>query len=430
MAIDTVWGIDSTTYLHLLGDDPCDKAITYAISAIDSCDNLSPKSPDHNTIKVFAEPDICEDKMNVSWNAYINMDPALGGYDIMVSENGGPYSLLSNVGPTVTSYEHLSLNDGSYYCYLVRAHNSVNSISSTSCEFCLYANKPNQPQFIYLMSASVNNENSYVELKIHTDVDAKVTEYRVMRSVDNVTFNQVAALPPSAVPLITYQDVQAQVKQVSYYYNIIIVDSCGVEVMTSNTARSVLLKVVPNEDLTNTLSWNDYEGYLGSPTTYDVYRKIDGVLDPTPIVTGIPATVGEYIDDVAMKNASAGRFEYYVQAIEGAGNTYLFNEISQSNTTLSLQKPRLFVPSAFIPASGGANAIFLPYGVYVDSRDYLFQVFNRWGDMVYETRNVSEGWNGRYKDQDAPSGVYVYLVRFKTSSGEYFEKRGTVTLLR
>ncbi len=428
--IDTVWGIDSTRYIHLLGD-PCANSLVYAVAAIDSCNNVSQMSPPHRTIKVFAEPDICDDKMNVSWNTYQNLDPAVGGYDVFVSENGGPYTLLGTVvPPAATTFEHLGLNNGSYYNYLVRVHNTMNTKSSTSCEYGTFAFKPNQPQYVYIMKASVNDLNSYVELDIHTDVTAKVKEYRVERSSDNISFSPIATLPPVAGPLLTYQDVQAQVKEMSYYYRVVVVDSCGVDAITSDTARSVLLKVVPNEDLTNTLVWNDYEGYLGTPTSYDIYRKVDGVPDAAPLVSGIPAATGTYTDDVSMLNTSAGRFEYYVQAMEGAMNPYSFTEMSQSNTALALQKPRLYVPNAFTPTTGNVNSVFIPYGVYIDSQDYLFQVFNRWGSMIYETRNVAEGWDGSYKSQPSPAGVYIYLVRFKTSSGDYFEKRGSVTLLR
>jgi gliding motility-associated-like protein len=427
--IDTIWGVDSTSYVHLLGI-PCAQSHQYAVAAFDSCGNVSLMSPPHRTILVYAEPDICDDKINISWNEYINMDPVVGGYDIYYNENGGAFSLLGNVATGVTTFEHVGLNNSAFYCYIIQAYNPSKNVTSSSCEFCVSANKPNQPQFVYIMSASVGDNNDYIELNVHTDMTAKVTEYRVMRSTDDIVYNQIAALPPPAGALLTYQDVQAQVKEMSYYYQVVVVDSCGVEVLTSNTALSVHLKVEANDDMSNTLTWNDYDGYLGSPTSYDIYRKVDGVLDLTPIITNIPSATGTYTDVVDNLGSSTGQFEYYVVANEGGGNMYFFAEASQSNTVLALQKPRLYVPNAFTPGGSIGNNVFMPLGMFIDANDYLFMVFDRWGSKIFETTNISEGWDGNINGKSAPTGVYIYFVKFKTSTGEYFEKRGTVTLLR
>ena len=62
--------------------------------------------------------------------------------------------------------------------------------------------------------------------------------------------------------------------------------------------------------------------------------------------------------------------------------------------------------------------------------DYEFAVFNRWGLQVFNSKSIDQGWDGTNSGVKQEIGVYVYLVRFKTSKGEYLEFKGSVTLIR
>ncbi|MBC7554652.1 MAG: gliding motility-associated C-terminal domain-containing protein, partial [Taibaiella sp.] len=59
-----------------------------------------------------------------------------------------------------------------------------------------------------------------------------------------------------------------------------------------------------------------------------------------------------------------------------------------------------------------------------------FRVYNRWGQVVFETKSISEGWDGNFKGEPQPLGVYVYEVQAVTNAGTLFNKHGNVTLLR
>jgi PKD repeat protein len=73
--------------------------------------------------------------------------------------------------------------------------------------------------------------------------------------------------------------------------------------------------------------------------------------------------------------------------------------------------------------------IYLPGSVREDS--YHLQIFNRWGSLIFETRNINEGWNGYQDNIGKPCGqdVYVWKVTGKYFSGQPFSKTGDVTLL-
>ncbi|MFQ3576927.1 MAG: PKD domain-containing protein, partial [Cytophagales bacterium] len=97
----------------------------------------------------------------------------------------------------------------------------------------------------------------------------------------------------------------------------------------------------------------------------------------------------------------------------------------------------LFIPNVFSPnAKDLQNQALRVYGMNIQSQDFDFMVFNKWGEVVYETKDYAtaylEGWNGKFKNtgNDQAIGVYTYSVRGKFLDGSKFEKVGTVTLLR
>ena len=88
----------------------------------------------------------------------------------------------------------------------------------------------------------------------------------------------------------------------------------------------------------------------------------------------------------------------------------------------------LSVPNAFAPGTGVNNKFtVLKRG---EAELNYFRIYNRWGQVMFETKNVSEGWDGTYKGAPQPFGVYVYDLQAVTSTGKIISKHGNVTLLR
>lgn len=91
----------------------------------------------------------------------------------------------------------------------------------------------------------------------------------------------------------------------------------------------------------------------------------------------------------------------------------------------------IYVPNAFTPNSDGNNDQFKIYGQCIKVQQ--IQVFNRWGEKVWETQDAEQGWNGYYKGQLQMPGVYVYLVQyFATDQPNNLASllKGSVTLIR
>ncbi|MGL4598297.1 MAG: gliding motility-associated C-terminal domain-containing protein, partial [Bacteroidia bacterium] len=109
---------------------------------------------------------------------------------------------------------------------------------------------------------------------------------------------------------------------------------------------------------------------------------------------------------------------------------YLISDSSFSNEILVLQEPLVFVPNAFTPNINGLNDTWLPITGFVDIVDYDLNVYNRWGQVIFHTNERTEGWNGRNGDSRLEGEVYVWTLTFKTSSGQFIDRKGTVTIYR
>jgi gliding motility-associated-like protein len=90
--------------------------------------------------------------------------------------------------------------------------------------------------------------------------------------------------------------------------------------------------------------------------------------------------------------------------------------------------PYIFVPNAFTPNGDGVNDILYVYSLYAD--ELFFAVYNRWGEKVFETRDLQRGWDGTYKGREADPGVFDYYLEVRCFNQQVFRKKGNITLIR
>ncbi len=88
----------------------------------------------------------------------------------------------------------------------------------------------------------------------------------------------------------------------------------------------------------------------------------------------------------------------------------------------------LFVPSGFSPNGDGNNDILQVIGG--GTITFHFAIFDKWGNVVFETTNFSDGWDGTYKGIDLPTDVFVYVVEGSFTNHQVFKLTGNVTLFR
>ncbi len=91
--------------------------------------------------------------------------------------------------------------------------------------------------------------------------------------------------------------------------------------------------------------------------------------------------------------------------------------------------PTYYLPNTFTPNGDGLNDIFRPIPVGIRSTDY-FRVFNRFGQLMYQTKEWMQGWDGTQKGKQALAGTYVWMIKGIDKNGAVVEMRGTVILMR
>jgi gliding motility-associated-like protein len=91
--------------------------------------------------------------------------------------------------------------------------------------------------------------------------------------------------------------------------------------------------------------------------------------------------------------------------------------------------PAYYIPNAFSPNGDGQNDVFraIPAGMV---NTEWFRIFNRYGEMVFQTNEWLKGWDGNYKGKKQPMGAYIWIIKGKDRNGLTVEMKGTVMLVQ
>ncbi len=100
---------------------------------------------------------------------------------------------------------------------------------------------------------------------------------------------------------------------------------------------------------------------------------------------------------------------------------------STSNTTEVVPYMSIYIPNSFTPNGDGMNDTFGAHGEAL--KEFTMQVYNRWGEMIFESHNYNQQWDGTYEGVKAPQGTYVYKVVASGHYGKPMTKNGTVHLI-
>lgn len=152
--------------------------------------------------------------------------------------------------------------------------------------------------------------------------------------------------------------------------------------------------------------------------------------DPTAnIFTWSPATG---LNNVHISNPvavlwgeTAQSMEYTVKAANAAG-CYGTDAIK---VKVFRTNPDIFVPNGFSPNGDSRNDVIYPICVGITRLDF-FRVYNRWGQLIFNTNTIHKGWDGTLGGVRQSSGTFVYMVQGVDITGKVITKRGTLELVR
>jgi gliding motility-associated-like protein len=135
-----------------------------------------------------------------------------------------------------------------------------------------------------------------------------------------------------------------------------------------------------------------------------------------------------HLSDKSIKNPIANppvSTQYFV-----SGMTEFGCKINDSITIRISEETLLDLPNAFSPGSGTSINDELKIIKRGLATLNYYKIFNRWGQLVFQTTDINKGWDGRFNGTVQPIGVYVYVIDAQTSTGKRFYKQGNVTLIR
>ncbi|WP_428328558.1 gliding motility-associated C-terminal domain-containing protein [Mucilaginibacter sp.] len=166
-----------------------------------------------------------------------------------------------------------------------------------------------------------------------------------------------------------------------------------------------------------TFAWNDVSGATGYQVSIDNGQTFT---DPSSGSDGLTHTVTGLLlrQSVTIQ----------VRAIGSASCQLSGSSTAVTGIAASPLGDYIFVPNAFTPNGDGKNDI-----VYVQSENIKtlkFYVYDQWGELLYASFGQQNGWDGTYKGNKEPVGVYVYYLEAVMNDGQQITKKGTITLIR
>ena len=92
------------------------------------------------------------------------------------------------------------------------------------------------------------------------------------------------------------------------------------------------------------------------------------------------------------------------------------------------QEPYVFIPNAFTPNGDNLNDILFVEGNLIE--EMYLAIYDRWGELVFESRSPDEGWDGTFRGKELPADSYGFLLEIRCIGGEEYFRKGNITLLR
>jgi len=209
-----------------------------------------------------------------------------------------------------------------------------------------------------------------------------------------------------------YLDQNVQTTQKSYCYRFTYQNSCGQKFPATEPICSILL-TAPKLP---TLSWTTEAPMLGEFDSYQVLQSSNSGKDEIDVGLN-----NSYSPKFTAKSDLVYTFQIQVSSKDGAYQ-------SVSNILTVNRNANVYIPDAFSPDGDGNNELFEAKAELLKS--FSLSVFNRWGQVVFTTDDITKGWDGTINGAKAPVGSYVYKLTVVDIIDQTVEKNGTFMLFR
>lgn len=271
--------------------------------------------------------------------------------------------------------------------------------------------------------------------KIHIIVlrtnEIKATQFIYYRADDNSTqYREIGRSSSNS-----FTDTNVETNKQSYCYKVSYVDDKGIQSEISQPFCSVYLSA----DGLNSIKWTPFSEIQSSePVEYliDLINE-DGTINRLTSFKTRDLSAKIYdIDGVEAEIESFDKAIVRIRAIQLATfslNNQIINNYPiavYSNSFTIIPPPMIYIPMAFSPNGDRVNDVFLVKGKNIS--EYKLMIFDRWGNLIFESIDINEGWDGMLSDKitPCPMGNYAYKVMVKDKISRTIEKKGEVLLIK
>jgi len=265
-----------------------------------------------------------------------------------------------------------------------------------------------------IIRASVVN-NSEIIIEWTPSTTGSVKYYVLERSEDGINYKTLANLP---FDVFKFNDKNIDASARAYYYRIAVSDSCNFITPYSNLGKTIHLKVNAEGDQPE-LSWNLYKDWENGVFNQEILMKDDKGAYKT--IETVSNTTTQFTD-----TKTESLLDEYCYKI--VANENVTGIISNSNTVCVSVPLLIFIPNAFTPNRDEVNDEFVMVGKYITS--FYIQIFDRWGELLFESNDITKSWDGKYKGEICPAGLYYFRLVAKGTQGQVKVVNSTINLLR
>ena len=444
----------------------------YYIQQTDSCGYESDTSINHSSILLSAISENYQD-IEISWTRYkgwhhiiedqiIVLDTTVNiKYEVYRSENNLDFERILTVIDTLPylpfmdlsfTYIDKDLCNLNYTYYVLAKHPFIDEFQSRS-------NKVNlEPMFVDFTQSptlSYSTVNLFDLFTVNGQVieDYIVTEweewdqsdmnyYKIDRYDAYYGWQEEVGIMDDSL----FVDYDVDLYNDEYLYRVSYHDECGNSSPESNFGSNILLKGTQHKSHYD-LNWNAYKNWEGGVRNYiiEYYQHQDNAWIDLETLSG---TTLDYIDNDLQKDSLSIAYDF----IHGVDTSYCYRVkaisysdiMSYSNEYCFIAEPTNYFPNAFSPNNDGINDTFEyrfnsyqnPNNPIIRTSSFVksinLQIFNKWGNLVFETNDLDFQWDGTYQNNGevCPQGAYVISYEMIGFNESVISDKGIIYLLR
>lgn len=416
----TIPNIANTTYLDN-SVSTSNNCYEYSLKVENGCGNISNFSTSSSASSLSSTP--LAGAIKITWTPYVGW-ATVNKYNVyrVYDYDTTTHVLLGSVSGSAVNLTYTDsisircLDPISYRIEAIQTGTGVNAWSDTT--ICAPFNASVNAQ-VHVKVATVENNAVKITWNVPQNV-RYLQEYYVEKDTSFVgSFYPIGTAIPASSTL-EFIDTDVNVARRPYTYRVTGKDSCNNFLQPGRTGTSMVLIATPIASRIE-LNWTPYTLWKNGVLKYRI-QLFNSNVPEWVTIDSVAGNVLAYTDDEIRFALSQNC--YRIVAVENQGG----KSISMSNESCGALEPVIYTPTAFTPNGDNVNDFFVIKGTFVIT--YHIRIYNNWGQMVYESNDLTKGWDGKINGTDCPEGTYVYHVEITSLTGEKKQKAGSITLIR